>query len=170
MPSDLTAVVTEVEHHAAERGWDQPPRLYALVRTVDLLHQEPGLAQQLGLPAEPSPDSITPVEQEPLPASEPLDDALARVAWPEEVHGCALVAERLMLPPTAEAEMPEDGDIGEWAAHRSDREEVRLVVGVLRDGTRGSAVRLRSHDSGPEVLTGPDLVPNLAEALAITLT
>lgn len=170
MPSDLTAVVTEIEGHAAGRGWDQPPRLYALVRTAELLQQEPALARQLGLPAEPGPDSITPVEQEPLSASEPLDDALARVAWPEEVHGCAVVAERLMLPPAAEAEMPDEGDVGEWAAGRSDREEVRLVVGVLRDGTRGSAVRLRSHDSGPEVLTGPDLVPDLAEALATTLT
>lgn len=170
MASDLTHVVTEIENHAAERGWDQPPRLYALVRTADLLSQEPTLAVQLGLPADPPPGSITPVEQDPLPGNEPLDDLLAHVAWPEEVHGCALVVERLMLPPSAEDEIPEDGDAAEWAAEREDREEVRLVVGVLKDGTRGSAVRLRSHDSRTEVLSGDDLVPRLAEALADTLS
>lgn len=170
MGSDLTATVTEIEQHAAGRGWDQPPRLYALVKTTDLLHQEPALAERLGLPAEPSPESMTPVEQEALPAEEPLDDVLARVAWPDEVDGCALVVERLMLPPSAEEEVPDEGDVSEWVAQREDREEVRIVVGVLRDGGRESAVRFRSSDSPMAVLSGPELVPGLAEALATTLT
>lgn len=173
MHGDLTTIVTEIETHAAGRGWDQPPRLYALVRTAELLSQEPALAEQLGLPADPGNGHVTPVEQEPFAAEQPLDEALAHVGWPDEVHGCALAVERLMLPPSAEAEMPEGGgddtDIGEWAAGRADREEVRLVVGVLRDGTRACALRLRSHDSPTAVLTGPDLVPGLSQALAATL-
>jgi hypothetical protein len=40
---------------------------------------------------------------------------------------------------------------------------------VLRDGSRYSALRLRKHDTDDEVLAGEDLVPALAEALAITL-
>lgn len=172
MGRDLTAAVTEIEQHAAARGWDQPPRLYALVRTAELLRQDPALGRQLGLPDDPAPESLTPVEQDPLPAEEPLDEVLSRIAWPDEVHGCALVVERLMLPPSAEDELPEpeEEDVGQWAAQRADREDVRLVVGVLRDGTRESALRMRSHDSAANVLSGADLVPGLAEALATTLT
>lgn len=43
-----------------------------------------------------------------------------------------------------------------------------MTVAVLRDGTRESAVRLREKDTPTEVLTGPDLVPGLAEALNAT--
>jgi len=46
-----------------------------------------------------------------------------------------------------------------------ERQDVRMAVGVLSDGTRQAAIRLRSKDSDMEVLSGPDLVPNLAEAL-----
>lgn len=169
MERHLAEAIGEVERHAAERGWDQPPRLYALVQTADLVRQEPALAERLGLPAEPGPGRLTPVEQDPLPAEAPLDDVLARVMWPPEVHGCALVVERLMLPPLAEAELPTEGDVRDWVARRPDREEVRLVVGVTRDGSRESAVRLRSHDSTTEVVRGPELVPSLADALAATL-
>lgn len=45
---------------------------------------------------------------------------------------------------------------------------MRLTVGVLRDGSRESAVRLREKDSSSEVLTGASLVPGLADALAAT--
>jgi hypothetical protein len=43
-----------------------------------------------------------------------------------------------------------------------------MTVAVLRDGARESALRLREKDSPTEVLTGADLVPGLAEALAAT--
>ena len=43
-----------------------------------------------------------------------------------------------------------------------------MTVAVLRDGSRESALRLREKDSPTEVLTGPDLVPGLADALATT--
>jgi hypothetical protein len=43
-----------------------------------------------------------------------------------------------------------------------------MTVAVLRDGTRETALRLRQKDSPREVLTGPALVPGLAEALLTT--
>ena len=47
----------------------------------------------------------------------------------------------------------------------------RLVVGVLREGGTAAVLRLRGADGSPdgELLTGPDLAPNLADALLATL-
>ena len=73
-----------------------------------------------------------------------------------------------MLPPSAEAALPDDLDdaaLAAWVAAHPERQEVRMTVAVLRDGARESAVRLRAKDSPTEVLTGADLVPGLAEAL-----
>jgi hypothetical protein len=76
-----------------------------------------------------------------------------------------------MLPPSAEAQVPEglnETKLAQWVASHPERQEVRMTVAVLRDGTRESALRLREKDSPTEVLTGPDLVPGLAEALTAT--
>jgi hypothetical protein len=76
-----------------------------------------------------------------------------------------------MLPPSAEAEVPEglgEKKLAKWVAEHPERQEVRMTVAVLRDGARESALRLREKDSQTEVLTGPDLVPGLAEALSAT--
>ncbi|MCZ9338014.1 PPA1309 family protein, partial [Streptomyces sp. TRM76130] len=92
-------------------------------------------------------------------------------AWPDAVAGCALSVERLMLPPSAEAQVPEglgEAELAQWVADHPDRQEVRMTVAVLRDGARESALRLRAKDTPTEVLTGSDLVPGLAEALAAT--
>jgi hypothetical protein len=168
--SPLTQVVIEIEQHAARTGWERPATLYALVETADLLREEPGLAGQLGIdPDAVRPGALTPVEQESLPQDRPLDEVLAGIAWPPRVLGAALVVERLMLPPAAEAELPDGGDVASWVAEHPDRQEVRIAVGVLRDGSRDAAVRLRSHDEDVSVLSGPKLVPSLADALAATL-
>ena len=48
LPSTPLRLVTiEVEAHVAADGWDQPPRLYALVPTAQLVEHEPGLAASL---------------------------------------------------------------------------------------------------------------------------
>jgi hypothetical protein len=172
MSVTLTQAVIEIEQHAARAGWDQPARLFALVQTADLLREEPALAGQLGIdPATLMPGALTPVEQEQLPADRPLDQVLAGIAWPPRVLGCALVLESLMLPPEAEAQLPDpdSGDVDTFVASHPDRREVRIAVGVLRDGTRESAVRMRDHDDDQSVLSGPQLVPGLAGALAATL-
>ena len=44
------------------------------------------------------------------------------------------------------------------------------MVAVLRDGSRSAALRMRAHDEETSVLTGRDLVPGLADALAETLS
>jgi hypothetical protein len=168
----LTRAVLEIDEYASGLGWDQPARLFALVDTARLRAEEPSLAAQLGLEDEPqAAAALTPVEQEELPAGRPLDEFLGTIAWPDAVAGCALTVERLMLPPSAEAEVPQGlsgKKLAEWVAEHPDRQEVRMTVAVLRDGARESALRLREKDSPTEVLTGPDLVPGLADALSAT--
>jgi hypothetical protein len=170
--SPLTRAVLEIDEYASGLGWDQPARLFALVDTARLRAEEPGLAAQLGLDErDAEAASLTPVEQDELPTGAPLDEFLATIAWPDAVTGCALTVERLMLPPSADASMPVDlGEekLAKWVAEHPDRQEVRMTVAVLRDGSRESALRLREKDSPTEVLTGADLVPGLAQALSAT--
>jgi hypothetical protein len=169
--SPLTRAVLEIDEYASGLGWDQPARLFALVDTARLRAQEPGLAAQLGLQDEPETTGLTPIEQDEIPADKPLDEFLGTIAWPDAVVGCALTVERLMLPPSAEASVPEglsQKKLTKWVAEHPDRQEVRMTVGVLRDGTRDSALRLREKDAPTEVLTGSELVPGLAEALSAT--
>ncbi|MGY0058640.1 PPA1309 family protein [Streptomyces sp. LZ34] len=170
----LTRAVLEIDEYAAGLGWDRPARLFALVDTARLRAQEPGLAAQLGLDEDPEGTpaaSLTPIEQDELPANALLDEFLATIAWPDAVAGCALTVERLMLPPSAEDSVPKDLEeeqLAAWVAKHPERQEVRMTVAVLRDGAREAALRLREKDSPTEVLTGADLVPGLAEALSAT--
>ncbi|MEU6670842.1 PPA1309 family protein [Streptomyces sp. NPDC046727] len=169
--SPLTRAVLEIDEYVSGLGWDQPARLFALVDTAQLRAQEPSLAAQLGLEDESETVGLTPIEQDEVPSGKPLDEFLGTIAWPGAVVGCALTVERLMLPPSAEAQVPSGLDgarLAKWVAQHPERQEVRMTVAVLRDGSRESAVRLREKDSPTEVLTGPDLVPGLAEALAAT--
>jgi hypothetical protein len=175
--SPLTRAVLEIDEYLSGLGWDRPAMLFALVDTARLRAEEPELAERLGAdapadgPDEAGQGSLTPVEQEELPAGVALDEFLATIAWPDAVSGCAIAIERLMLPPSAEAAMPDDlgpDALERWVADHPERQEVRLTVAVLRDGQRESAVRLRAKDAATEVLTGPDLVPGLAAALAAT--
>ena len=53
--SPLRRAALEVEAHVAAEGWDQSPRLFALVPTADLIAHEPALADQLSS----EPGSIT---------------------------------------------------------------------------------------------------------------
>jgi hypothetical protein len=167
----LTRAVLEIDEYVSGLGWDQPARLFALVDTARLRAQEPSLAAQLGLDDASGATGLTPIEQEEIAADRPLDEFLGTIAWPDSVAGCALTVERLMLPPSAEAAVPDDLDgarLNQWVAEHPDRQEVRMTVAVLRDGSRESALRLREKDSPTEVLTGPDLVPGLADALSAT--
>ncbi len=45
----LIACLTEIERFVASSSWGGPPRLFALVRTVDLVKAEPALAGQLAI-------------------------------------------------------------------------------------------------------------------------
>jgi hypothetical protein len=113
---------------------------------------------------------LTPVEQEELPDHASLEELLRGLAWPDEVAGAALVVERVVLPTEAEADLPPDEDeaLAVLAEHPA-RQDVRMAVAALRDGSRLAAMRFRQHDDAAAVLLGPELVPGLTEALAATL-
>jgi hypothetical protein len=171
-PADpaLAVAVREVESHVAEAGWDQPARLYALVDTASLVAREPGLVGSLGLPPGEEAAGLTPVEQE-LAADEPLEQLLQRIAWPATVVGCAAVVERLVLPPGADADLPDDlSEAAAYARSHPDRQEVRIVAGATRAGATYCALRMRAHDDASSVVASPDLVPGLLELVVNTLT
>lgn len=162
----LTAALVEIEHHVAHGGWDQPARLFALVPTVDLLAAEPSLSGQLTVTAA---DQLSSVEQEDFHDGADLLTALARIGWGEAVSGCALCTERSFLPAQAESDIPSDPELAaDYVASHPQREDIRVVVGVLRDGTGYGVARLAS--SPDELLAGQDLVPALSRALTRTFT
>lgn len=162
----LVAALSEIERHVAADGLGQPARLFALVRTDELIAAEPSLAAHLDARL---PDSLTSIEQEDFHAGADLATALGRLSWPSTVTGCAMAVERLFLPSALEVEIPHDDAAAErFVAEHPQREEVRVVVGVLRDGTRHGLARLASNPD--ELLAAPDLVPGLAQSLATTLS
>ncbi len=166
----LKAAVREIEAHVAEEGWDQPPRLYALVPTADLVVREPALAEAMGLDEAGAAGTLTPVEQDRMPADRSMEQFLGSVMWPAEVFGCAAVIERVVLPSPAEEAMPAEQEAAEkYAAEHPDRQEVRIVAGATRDGTTYCTLRVRSRDEAGSVLESPDLVPGLLELLRSTL-
>jgi hypothetical protein len=166
----LRAVVLELERHAATTGWDQPARLFALVPTAELLAQQPGLAEVVGVdPGADLTGSLTPIEQEDVPLDQPVEAVLGQVVWPEEVFGTAVVVERLVLPPSV-GELPDDpSSAQELAESHPDRQDVRMVAAATRAGATYCALRLRSHDDDFAVIEGPDVVPALLELLLSTL-
>ena len=167
--------MAETEVHVAAFGWDQPVRVFTLARTAEALRTDPDLAEFLDAStveeARTDPDLLTVVEQEGLPAAADLEHLLAQLAWPESVHGAAISVERLVLPPAAQEEADTIADAAERLAFlqaRPDREDIRMVVGVLRSGESWCALRSRAHDDDASVYQGEQLVPGLVEALATT--
>lgn len=165
----LSLVALDTERHVGRAGWDQNPRLFALVPTAELLLAEPSLRAGLG-PTDLLPGALTAVEQEGLPHTSDLEPLLARVAWPSTVAGCALAVERVVVPPAAERDLPSDRDAAMQAlsAH-PQREDVRLLVAVVRGGEHRCLLRQRSHDADDQVAVGNDIAPGLVHALQATL-
>jgi hypothetical protein len=170
----LQQVVVEVEEHVNELGWDQPGRLFALAPTAELASEQPDLAIELGITVA-GPDGALPVftaiEQELDLGEEALESMLIRIEWPLSVHGTVAVLHRLVLPPEAEADLPDDPmDAGAFALAHPQRREVRMGVGVARTGAAHCVIRIRPDGHNDEaVLQGRDLVPGLVSALRATL-
>ncbi len=165
----LSIAALDTERHVAAGGWDQPARLFALVRTASLLEREPHLRGQMA-PGDLRGDALSAVEQEGLPATSSLETLLGRLAWPDDVDGCAFAIERMVVPPEAEAGLPTRPEeaVEALAAH-PDRKDVRLLVAVLRGGASVCLLRQRDHDTDDAVATGKDLAPGLVGALLASL-
>jgi len=164
----LTIAALDTERHVAAAGWDQPARLFALVRTADLLVREPHLREQLDS-TDLAEGAFTAIEQEGLPATSSLETLLGRLAWPDEVDGCAFAIERIVVPPDAERDLPEGSEEAvEALTSHPDRRDVRLLVAVLRDGSSICLLRQRAHDSDDAVAIGKDIAPGLVAALKAT--
>lgn len=140
----LAAAVIAAERDADAEGWDGERRLYALTDRDTYLD----IAYPLDEPTDVPPDALLAIPLTPLPRGD-LRTELAKVTWPAHVLGCVLIAEMVMR--TGLVRRPRGMDV-EWRlAH--------LAIGVLRDGSHLSLLRLRETDewrSGAD-----DLVPSL---------
>jgi hypothetical protein len=165
----LTIAALDTERHVAAAGWDQNPRLFALVPTADLLEREPHLRTGLS-GSDLAEGALSAIEQEDLPRTSSLESLLGRMSWPGAVAGVALAVERIVVPPEAERDLPDSPEkaVDALAAH-PDRRDVRLLVAVLRDGQSRCLLRQRAHDSDDRVAMGDEIAPGLVHALRATL-
>jgi len=166
----LEVAALETERHVASAGWDQNPRVFALVDTAALIAAEPALAASLTGDADRAPGALTAIEQEDLPRTANLESLLGRMAWPDTVHGVALAVERIVIPPGVERDLPQDPTAAVDAlAEHPQREDVRLLVAVHRDGRAVCLLRQRANDRDDRVAKGEDIAPGLVHALRATL-
>jgi sulfur carrier protein ThiS len=169
----LRLAVDDIERHVAALGWDAPVFVFALVRTADAVAATPSLAQELPpeavRAAQEDPEHLTSIEQDGLPEASTIEELLGQLGWPEEVDGAAIVVERMVVPPEAEQDMPDDPQAAvEYLMAHPERQDVRMAAGVLRTGESWCALRSRSHDFDDAVAGSPDAVPGLVEALRAT--
>ncbi len=185
--ASLGRAAMEAMEFVDPRGWGQPPQLFGLVPTALLAQSQPEWADMLDDGTE-----LTMIEQEPLPGdptggSAELDHVLATTSWPDEVVGCALVQEIIVLPPDAEAELDgvvepllADRDAADLAAREAaeahpGRRAARMVAAVLRDGQHITLFQLRpenEHDdpfAASDVLRADDMARGLVDGLRATL-
>jgi hypothetical protein len=161
--SPLAVAVLEAESDRERDGWNKAPQLYALVGKVAVSAADQELGARISTAP---PNSLIPVKQEPLPSGEPLD-VLARVQWPDDVTGCVLVTELVVLPPAADGEGPADPDqVEQWARDHPGGRPARLAVGVCRNGDYTCILRLKDEDDG--VRLDPRLADDLVTALLAT--
>ena len=164
----LTKAAADTERHVAKLGWDQAPRLFALVRTDSLMEAEPTLRAEL---ESSPPEGLTSIEQEGLRKTSNIESLLGTLAWPDAVDGAALAIERIVVPPEAERDLPlNPTEATEALANHPARRDVRLLAAVLRSGESVCLLRQREHDSDDAVAIGQDIAPGLVAALRATLT
>lgn len=170
----LEKTVREVEEYVSRGGWDQPTRLFVLAKTAEALHTDPSLAALLPEAAiaesNTNPEALTAIEQDGLPEHKNLEELLGQIGFGPAAAGALIVVERITVPPEAEVGLPKDPQAAtEALLVHPQRDDVRLVVALMRTGDHLCAIRSRSNDHTEKVATGPDLVPGLVSALAQTL-
>src|SRR5699024_7105423 len=120
--------------------------------------------------AEADPYSLLAIEQDGLPQAPNLETLLGQLAWPETVHGVAISVEQFTVPPHAQEGLPTDPQKQVQALmDHPERDDVRIIAGVLRTRETWCALRYRSHDTEEQVAQSSDAVPDLLEALKATL-
>lgn len=169
----LRTAVTDIEGHVATLGWDRPVGVYSLVRTAAAVRENPGITSELPPGATEAaagdPAHLLSVEQDSLPQADTLEDLLAQLAWPSQVDGAAISIERVVVPPEAEVDMPADAQEAlDYLESHPERQDVRIVVGVLRSGESWCALRSRNNDADDQVAQSADAVPGLVAALRAT--
>lgn len=171
----LTKTINDIEAELATLGWDQAPALFALVshewladNLPDKDHANPEEKDLLSA-VESDPTGVTAVLQETDPQAD-IDSLLRSIVFPDSVTGVALSMERIILPDEALDALPTDPDERDKAlADHPQRDDIRVVAGVNRDGDSWCTIRTRSHDNADDVLRGDRLVPDVVDALTLTL-
>ena len=186
-PDALGSALRDVATYVGADGWGRPPALFALVPTHVLAAANPGLIDA------DDDSELSPVAQDPLPLGSDdhyaeLEQVLGTTSWPDAVAGCALALEVVVVPPEAEADLDSafepllgDPEAAEAAAREVARAHpgsrvARLIIGAMRGGQHLALMQLKpeTQDDDPEtqdedeLLTHPDLAPNLVAALAAT--
>lgn len=168
----LAHAVHDIETNVAQLGWDRPSTIYALVPSRTLLDDPAGLPdelrQQLTAQATSLPHHLTAILQDTVPGQS-AEESLTHICWPDTVTGMAVALERVSVPPEAEKDAPSDPDAAlSYFSTHPDREEIRIVAGVLRTGQTWCAIRSRRLDDEGKVAEASDLVPDLTDALLLT--
>jgi hypothetical protein len=159
----LAMAVLEAESSCEREGWGNPPQLFALARKAKLIDDDPALEAWI---REAPEDSLIPVKQKRLDEGEPRA-VLAGVYWPDDVSGCVLVTELIVLPQEARDNVPSGpAAVEQWAKDQPGARPARLAVGVTRDGRHTCILRLKGEDT---VRIDPGLADDLVIALLETL-
>lgn len=157
----LAAALTEIDRFLGAGGWGLPPRLFALVPTLDLIAAEPSLEGQLSVGSK---DSLSSVEQEDFHPGDRVEQALGRIVWPAAVTGAAVSLERVFLPADEEAAVPGDPEAAaRFVAAHPRRQDLRVVAGATRTGAHFAVARILGHPD--DLLGAENLVPSLEAAL-----
>ena len=166
----LSIAALDTERHVAAAGWDQNPRLFALVPTADLVEREPQLRGRAGPRRPRRRRAARRSSRRTCRATSSSSPCSAGIAWPETVAGAALAVERIVVPPEAERDLPENPSRRSTPSPPTPTgSDVRLLVAVTRDGQSRCLLRQRAHDSDDQVALGDDIAPGLVHALRATL-
>jgi len=155
--SHLHDVIRELDDHIANSGWDQPTALFAIVSgDPDSPEQTDAASVQSNKQLLFEPQGIDFSDQA-------IIDVLRTLGWDEAVSGLAIAAERIISVENEDAK-----DLEQDAY--STTQEIRVLAIVMRTGETMNAIRYRSHDEPDDLLTGENLVPELNQALLMSLT
>jgi hypothetical protein len=172
----LAAALLEILRHVEEPGLSDV-RWFALLRSAQLLAEQPGLAALLGddvaLSLAQDSRHLTSVELDEAPAvADPLE-SLAALEWPEGIAGLAacfdLGPEQLDLrTPGAATRRGADGPAGASGPDDAGQQSpMRAAVAALDDGTVFCALR---REGEQQLALGAELLPDITAAISQAVT